>query len=216
MSIILNAEGITMAGRPREFDADAALVRARDLFWEHGYEGVSMSDLVKALGIASARIYAAFSSKEDLFRQAVQLYEEGEGGFADKALNAELPIFDAVAQMFLSAIELYTKKRKRRPLGCMVVSSAANCTPQNEAIGKWLQEHRRQRTSSIIRRFEKAVEIGELPEGTNPKILGDLCATILHGISVQARDGVPKVRLLAGIETQVSLLRSYSESISSR
>ena len=135
-----------MAGRPREFDTDRALLRARDLFWEHGYEGVSMSDLVKALGIASARIYAAFGSKEELFRRAIQLYEEGEGGFADEALNSSLPLWEAVEQMFHSAISLYTRKRKRKPLGCMVVSSAINCTPENEAVGKWLQEHRRQRT----------------------------------------------------------------------
>ncbi|MGO4211469.1 helix-turn-helix domain-containing protein, partial [Terriglobus sp. YAF25] len=60
-----------MAGRPREFDAERALLQARDLFWERGFEGVSMSDLVKELGIASARIYAAFGSKEELFRKAI-------------------------------------------------------------------------------------------------------------------------------------------------
>ncbi|KAG1434564.1 hypothetical protein G6F55_014515 [Rhizopus delemar] len=57
------------------------------LFWQHGYEGTSMSALVEALGIASARIYAAFGSKEQLFREAVALYEEGEGGFAPRALE---------------------------------------------------------------------------------------------------------------------------------
>jgi AcrR family transcriptional regulator len=196
-----------MAGRPREFDIDAALLCARDLFWEHGYEGVSMSDLVKALGIASARIYAAFGSKEELFRRAVLMYEEGEGGFADRALNSELSVFDAMQQMFSGAIELYTKKRKRKPLGCMVVSSATNCTPENEAIGKWLQEHRRQRTNSIIRRFEKAVQQGELRKDADPQILGDLGATILHGLSTQARDGVSPERLLASMHMQMSVLR---------
>ncbi len=69
-----------MAGRPREFDRDQALHKAMLLFWQHGYEGTSMSALVETLGIASARIYAAFGSKEQLFREAVALYEEGEGG----------------------------------------------------------------------------------------------------------------------------------------
>lgn len=58
---------IVMAGRPREFDRDAALNKAKLVFWQRGYEGTSMSDLVSALGIASARIYAAFGSKENLF-----------------------------------------------------------------------------------------------------------------------------------------------------
>ncbi|MFS4517744.1 TetR/AcrR family transcriptional regulator, partial [Delftia tsuruhatensis] len=71
-----------MAGRPREFDRDQALERAMLAFWRRGYEGTSMADLVQALGIASARIYAAFGSKQDLFREAVQHYEAGDGGFA--------------------------------------------------------------------------------------------------------------------------------------
>ena len=45
-------------------------------FWQHGYEGTSMADLVAATGLASARLYAAFGSKEDLFREAVARYEE--------------------------------------------------------------------------------------------------------------------------------------------
>ena len=47
-----------MAGRPREFDRDTALQQAMLAFWQHGYEGTSMADLVAATGLASARLYA--------------------------------------------------------------------------------------------------------------------------------------------------------------
>src|SRR5579859_473833 len=108
-----------MAGRPREFDRDAALTSARDLFWERGYEGVSMSDLIEKLGLASARIYAAFGSKEDLFREAIQHYENNEGSFVDRAFAEELTVIGAIERMFRDAVELYT--RKAGPRGCMVV-----------------------------------------------------------------------------------------------
>ena len=78
-----------MAGRPREFDREQALLKARNLFWRQGYEGTSMSDLVAELGIASARIYKAFGSKEQLFREAIASYEAEEGGFADRAFAQE-------------------------------------------------------------------------------------------------------------------------------
>ena len=61
-------------GRPRTFDPDTALRQALDLFWERGYEGTSLNDLAKAMGIASASIYACFGSKEDLFRKVMALY----------------------------------------------------------------------------------------------------------------------------------------------
>jgi AcrR family transcriptional regulator len=193
-----------MAGRPREFDREMALRKARDAFWDRGYEGTSMADLVSALGIASARIYAAFGSKEELFRETVALYEAEEGGFADRALDEEPTAWRAIERMLRDAVDTYTKRG--RPKGCMVVSAATNCSNSNEAVRSWLAEHRRARTASIIGRLRAAVERGELPESTNVQALGDCFAALLHGLSVQARVGISKERLLALIPPAMSLL----------
>lgn len=66
-------------GRPRSFDKEAALERAMEVFWRLGYEGASMTDLTAAMGIASPSLYAAFGSKEALFRQALDHYRATEG-----------------------------------------------------------------------------------------------------------------------------------------
>jgi AcrR family transcriptional regulator len=195
-----------MAGRPREFDRDVALASARDLFWARGFEGVSMADLVEALGLASARLYAAFGSKEQLFRETIELYESQEGGFADRALAEEPTLAKAIERLLHQAIDLYT--RKQGPRGCMVVSSAINCSVENHHIAEWLAEHRRARTASIVKRMKRAIRDGELHKGTDPQALGDLCATVLHGIAVQARDGIPRDRLLSTIQPLMSLIRA--------
>jgi AcrR family transcriptional regulator len=193
-----------MAGRPREFDRDQALERARDAFWTRGYEGTSMADLVQALGLASARIYAAFGSKEQLFQEAIALYEAKEGGFADIALQ-EPTARAAVERLLHDAVETYTRPGK--PRGCMVVSSATNCSSANDAVMVWLTKHRRARTASIIQRLSRAVATGELPPNTDVEALGDYFAALLHGLSVQARDGVPKKRLLALIPSAMRVLQ---------
>nr|WP_180319460.1 TetR/AcrR family transcriptional regulator [Delftia acidovorans] len=193
-----------MAGRPREFDRDQALERAMLAFWRRGYEGTSMADLVQALGIASARIYAAFGSKQDLFREAVQRYEAGDGGFADRAMAQEPRVRDALARVLRDAVATYTDDA--HPLGCMVVTAATNCAEENEAVAAWLAEHRRQRTQSLIDRLQRALDEGELRAGTDVQALGDFYATQLHGISVQARDGAPRQRLLAAVQTALLLL----------
>ncbi|WP_047217042.1 MULTISPECIES: TetR/AcrR family transcriptional regulator [Delftia] len=198
-----------MAGRPREFDRDQALERAMLAFWRRGYEGTSMADLVQALGIASARIYAAFGSKQDLFREAVQRYEAGDGGFADRAMAQEPRVRDALARVLRDAVATYTDDA--HPLGCMVVTAATNCAEENEAVAAWLAEHRRQRTQSLIDRLQRALDEGELRAGTDVQALGDFYATQLHGISVQARDGVPRERLLAAVQTALLLLDTALE-----
>ena len=184
-----------MAGRPREFDRDEALARARDEFWARGYEGTSMADLVSALGIASARIYAAFGSKEDLFREAVGLYESGEGGFASRALAEEPTARQAIERMLREAVETYT--RPGRPRGCMVVSAAINLATGNDQVREWLSKRRKLQTASIIDRLKRAVSEGELAAGADPQVLGDFFTAVMHGLSVQSRDGVPKKRLHA-------------------
>ncbi|HDU8570239.1 TPA: TetR/AcrR family transcriptional regulator, partial [Morganella morganii] len=119
-----------MAGRPREFDREVALRKAEQVFWQRGYEGTSMSDLVAALGIASARIYAAFGSKENLFREAIALYLAEEGAFADAALK-EPDTRSAIKKLLTGAVDTYT--RDDRPHGCMVVLSLTNYSADNEA-----------------------------------------------------------------------------------
>ncbi len=178
-------------------------------FWRRGYEGTSMADLVQALGIASARIYAAFGSKQDLFREAVQRYEAGDGGFADRAMAQEPRVRDALARVLRDAVATYTDDA--HPLGCMVVTAATNCAEENEAVAAWLAGHRCQRTQSLIDRLQRALDEGELRAGTDVQALGDFYATQLHGISVQARDGVPRQRLLAAMETALLLLDTALE-----
>ncbi|OBU05224.1 TetR/AcrR family transcriptional regulator [Morganella psychrotolerans] len=182
-----------MAGRPREFDREEALRKAKQVFWQRGYEGTSISDLVTVLGIASARIYAAFGSKENLFREAVALYLSEEGAFADAAMQ-EPDTRQAIKQLLVRAVETYT--RENQPHGCMVVLSLTNYASDNEALMTWLADSRRERTAGIIQRIQQGVQSGDLPATTDAQALGDYIATLLHGISIQARDGVSRARLL--------------------
>ena len=181
--------------RPREFDRDEALAKARDAFWTRGYEGTSMADLVSELGIASARIYAAFGSKEDLFREAIGLYEAEEGGFVDRALAEESTAHQAITRILREAVETYTRPGK--PWGCMVVTAATNCAAENSCLQDWLAERRRRQTAAIAGRLERALHDGEFSEDTDVERLADYLTAVMHGLSVQARDGVSAERLTA-------------------
>lgn len=193
-----------MAGRPREFDREQALLKARDLFWQQGFEGTSMSDLVAELGIASARIYKAFGSKELLFREAIAHYEAHEGGFAERAFDENTDVRAAFRQMLNDAVALYSHSEP--PQGCMVVSSAASVSEENQGVKRWLMEHRQQRTQGIIDRLQAAIDAGELPTSTDAESLGDYFAAFLHGLSIQARDGVSQARLKKAVMTALTML----------
>ncbi len=74
-------------GRPRTFDVDEALDIALKVFWCKGYEGTSIGDLTKAMGINRPSLYCAFGNKEQLFRKALDRYAEGPGALYREAIG---------------------------------------------------------------------------------------------------------------------------------
>jgi AcrR family transcriptional regulator len=63
------------SGRRRQFDTNEALGRALDLVWARGYEGATLPELTKALGISRPSLYGAFGNKQQLFLLKRYLYD---------------------------------------------------------------------------------------------------------------------------------------------
>ena len=61
-------------GRPREFDTDAVVERAMNVFWSSGYHGTSLPDLLAATRLSRGSLYAAFGDKHGLFLRALDRY----------------------------------------------------------------------------------------------------------------------------------------------
>src|SRR6516225_7036799 len=103
-------------GRPRAFDIDKALDRALKVFWRKGYEGASLPELTRAMGINRPSLYAAFGNKEALFRKVLDRYAEGPAAYVREALTE--PTARAVAERLLGgAVDLLSGPRG--PRGCL-------------------------------------------------------------------------------------------------
>src|SRR5262245_47124518 len=97
-------------GRPRAFDIDTALDRALQVFWRKGYEGTSLSDLTKAMGINRPSLYAAFGNKEALFRKVLDRYVEGPACHVREALE-EPTAHGVVERLLRGTIDLLIDQR---------------------------------------------------------------------------------------------------------
>jgi AcrR family transcriptional regulator len=183
---------MTARGRPRSFDRDGALRRAMEVFWRQGYEGTSLTQLTEAMGINAPSLYAAFGSKEALFREAVELYEATEGALANGALEAPTAR-EAVERMLRGNVADYTDHDK--PPGCMVVLAATTGTVGNEGVRDFLAEQRRAGEASVRRRLQRGVDDGDLPPDTDVTALAAFITTVQQGLSIQARDGASRATL---------------------
>jgi AcrR family transcriptional regulator len=185
-------------GRPRGFDRDAALHVAMEVFWERGYEGTSISELTRALGINSPSLYAAFGSKEDLFREAVSLYDAQEGSVTERALRDEPTARAAIEAMLRENADMYADPGN--PSGCMVVLGTTTWTPDNEDIREFLAALRHKPQELMRARLERAAEAGELPPGADAEALAAYYNTVLEGLSIQARDGATRETMHAIVD----------------
>ncbi|MGW5381836.1 TetR/AcrR family transcriptional regulator [Nocardia sp. NPDC003963] len=170
-------------GRPRGFDRDAALHTAMYLFWEHGYEGVSISDLTTAMGIGARSLYTAFGSKEELFGEAVALY----GSATPRPMDRQPTARDAVEAMLRQRVD--ANLDPATPLGCMVVLAATNVTPDNMRVRDLLAAMRAADRAELLARLEQGITDGDLAAGADIESVASFYLTVLHGLAIRTRDG---------------------------
>ncbi|MET0475188.1 MAG: helix-turn-helix domain-containing protein [Mycobacterium sp.] len=167
-------------GRPREFDPDQIEDAAMKLFWERGFDGVSISDVTAATGVNRRGIYAEFGSKENLFERATQRYLAGPGDYLTEALTR--PTAREVAEaMVHGAADTVSGDIH----GCLTVGQAPGLAELRDAT-----------VHTLADRFEAAVAGGEL-SGIEPLLVARWVGAVCQGIAIQARSGASRADLHA-------------------
>ena len=189
-------------GRPRSFDRNDALDQAIEVFWTKGYENASLADLTAAMEIAAPSLYAAFGSKDGLFREAVAHYVETLGSGIWDGLDTVPTARAAIEGMLRASAAAFTEGPVSR--GCMIVLAA----PQNEGASSTacdlLRTWRLENAGKLRRRLERAVEEGELSAGTDCAAIATYYATVQHGMSIIARDGIDRATLMRVVDSAMA------------
>jgi len=168
------------------------------VFWEHGYEAASISDLTAAMGITPPSLYTAFGDKERLFLEAIERYGKGPGGFGQRALDEEPTARGAIQRLLEDAAAELTEEC--HPLGCMMVMATTNCSVAAEHVQNALAKRRALGVANIQARIQRGIADGELAADTDAGALANFYATVYQGMSMQAKDGAPRASLLASVE----------------
>jgi AcrR family transcriptional regulator len=181
-----------LLGRPRAFEIDRALDQALRVFWEKGYEGASLSDLTKAIGINRPSLYAAFGNKEALFRKALDRYLKKTVTFVLDAVTE--PTARRFSERLLqSAADVVTNPHN--PPGCLTVRGALASGEEADPIRLELALRRSEGETLVRKRLERAQREGDLPPRTNAADLARYFATVYQGMSVQAAGGANREQL---------------------
>ncbi|MGW6917504.1 TetR/AcrR family transcriptional regulator [Kitasatospora sp. NPDC054939] len=190
--------------RTKEFDPDAALQSALELFWRRGYEATSMADLVEELGIARASIYGTFGSKRELYLRALERYGELNEPLLLAELSQPGPVLPAVRGLVRRyAAESAEDSLKR---GCFIANTAVELAPHDPVVARRVETSWGCLETMLSGALVRAGAQGELPAGRDPQALARMLVVLLQGMRVVGKTGEGAVRLRDAAETALALL----------
>jgi TetR/AcrR family transcriptional repressor of nem operon len=110
--------------RPRQFDPAEVEEALLGVFWSRGYARTSIEELTDATGLLRGSLYAAYGSKEDMFRAATRRYVADLAA----ALATDKTGVDGAQHVLDTVARLTARDPERR--GCLIL----NAIPESHAL----------------------------------------------------------------------------------
>ncbi|MDO9335553.1 MAG: TetR/AcrR family transcriptional regulator [Caulobacter sp.] len=181
-------------GRPRAYDPDKAIARAREAFWTQGYSATSLDDLSAATGMNRPSLYAAFGDKRALYLEALRRTKDGLLAGTKAALDLPGDLQASLNFYFARAIEAYMAG-EGEARGCFIIGTALTEAVGDPEIKALLHEVFLGLDGLLTARLQRAIDEGEIPATTDAASLGYLLSAAVHGLAMRSRAGEPREAL---------------------
>lgn len=171
--------------RTKDFDEDAVLEKAMDLFWLKGYNGTSMQELVDGLGISRSSLYDTYGDKHALFIKSLEHYKKGVSNkmqaIVDKAGSSK----EAVKQLLEFTIRELLNDEQHK--GCFLVNAAVEVAPHDQEVNSLICQSDRQAEEYFYTTIKKGQENGEIKNPQDARALASFVVNNIKGLRVTAK-----------------------------
>jgi AcrR family transcriptional regulator len=185
--------------RAGEFDEAEVLDKALRVFWQQGYEGTSLIDLLEATGLTKSSLYSAFGDKENLFHRVVERYLSKHVEFRQTCALAEPTPRRIVERLLYGMADLHAGSPT--PPGCLVTNAALACSPASEPVRQYLVRSRNEFGKILGDRLEALTNAGPLPPGMTAADAARLVVLTIQGMAVEAKGGATRNQLREIVRT---------------
>lgn len=173
-------------GRPKGFSESGALEKALEVFWQRGYRGVGLTELLKEMGIARQSLYNTFGNKRQLFIKTVEHYRNTRLASALALLERDRSPIQNVKDVVRFFEQLALDKQAR---GCLVANSLVEVGSQDPEIRELLAQTLGLLEKGILKALRTAQRAGEFPAGRSPRAVARALTNALIGMAVSGRLG---------------------------
>jgi AcrR family transcriptional regulator len=190
-------------GRPKSFIPDEALDRAVEMFWEHGYEGVDVDRIARAVNVTKPALYRAFGDKSTLLLKAVERYALTYGAPRMAAFQAEPDIHKAVTAFCEATVHAASDEARG---GCMMAAAALGQSERVAEIRSYVARGLTATADLFARRFEKEMKAGRLTRTPSARVRARLLVDLLQGLQLRAKVGIAREQLLHDARSYVPII----------
>ena len=192
-------------GRPRAFEPEVALGKAMDTFRDGGFAATSLDDLSEAMGINRPSLYGTFGDKRDLFLKAYERYRAEMAATFAPAFDPALTLRQMLEKIYATALDVYLAG-ENGPRGCFTVMTATSEAMADPEIRPLVQKALGSTQRTLAKRFQAAVDTGELPPTANAQILSQIAASTVDALAIRSRARLPRAELEAIAKGTVDLV----------
>ncbi|MDJ0633285.1 MAG: TetR/AcrR family transcriptional regulator [Xenococcaceae cyanobacterium MO_188.B29] len=190
-------------GPQKQFDTEVALTKAMEVFWAHGYEATSLSELMKNMRIGKKSLYDTFGNKKSLFIKALEHYSQTTVSQMRDRLFSEGSAWENLKQLILEWQETHSQPGS---CGCMLGTNIADFTTEHEEIAKLLRSYLQKVEDLFCTALTQARESGEIGSSVEPRDLARFLVCTTQGVALVGRVMKDELTLKGAISTALKLL----------
>jgi len=169
-------------GRPRSFDADAAVERAMGVFWSRGYHATALPDLLRATRLSRGSLYAAFGDKHSLFLRALDRYIADALRRMDTEFDPRREPVDGLRAYFAGYVARTSGASGRR--GCLLVATAMELAGHDAEVDRRIANFFKAMEARVADALSRAKAAGRLADGVEPSTVARILVCFVEGLRV--------------------------------
>jgi AcrR family transcriptional regulator len=170
--------------RPKEFDPEAALAAAMELFWRKGYDKTSLDDLGAATGVGRQSLYDTFGDKRRLYLRALDAYRESTQAALRKLLASHPRPREGFEALFLGIVN---EPRAGHERGCLLLAANLERDLGDREIAQLVKRNQ----VEVVAIFEEALArgraAGDLAADKDPAAIARFFLAAIQGLRASAR-----------------------------
>ena len=181
--------------RTKQFDRQEALDKAMNVFWEKGYNGASIQDLVEEMNINRSSMYDTFGEKHNLYKEALQAYKS-KYGINSRYLKNKSPL-EGIRLLIDDYVNSIVQDKHNK--GCFILNSTAESSCHDGDVKAFLQTNLEEFGEMLVELLSNSQGAKEISSARSPEELSDFVIAALQGMRMMGRvtNDAEKLRRIA-------------------